>query len=48
MTAKSSRAYKLKLSDDGIALFLNCHGRICLLVRDLLPYGMNFANRTQG
>jgi hypothetical protein len=39
MTTTSSRAYKLKLSDDGIKLFLRCHGRLCLLVPELLSYG---------
>jgi hypothetical protein len=29
----------LKLSGAGIALFLDCHNRLCHLVGDLLPYG---------
>jgi len=36
---KPSRAYKLKLSDNGIFLFLGCHCRLCHLVGDFLPYG---------
>lgn len=39
MGARSSRTYKLKLSQRGIALFVECHGRLCRLVGDLLPYG---------
>lgn len=39
MAARPSRAYKLKLSKKGIALFIECHGRLCHLVGDLLPYG---------
>jgi len=37
---RSSRAYKLKLSDKGIALYLDCHCRLGHLARDLLPYGL--------
>jgi hypothetical protein len=33
------RSYKLKLSEKGFALFLECHCRLCRLVGDLLPYG---------
>lgn len=40
MATRPSRAYKLKLSRAGIALFIECHGRLCLLAGDLLPYGM--------
>lgn len=36
---KSSRAYKLKLSHQGIGLFIDCHCRLCHLVNDFLPYG---------
>jgi hypothetical protein len=39
MRRKASRAYKLKLSDNGISLFLHCHCRLCHLVGDFLPYG---------
>lgn len=39
MAERPSRAYKLKLSKKGIALFLHCHCRLCHLVSDLLPYG---------
>lgn len=39
MATRPSRAYKLKLSADGIALFLDCHHRLCQIARDLLPYG---------
>jgi hypothetical protein len=37
---RTSRAYKLKLSDKGIALYLDCHCRLGHLARDLLPYGL--------
>jgi hypothetical protein len=40
VAARTSRAYKLKLSRRGIALLLECHSRLCNLVGDLLPYGM--------
>lgn len=40
MAQRPSRAYKLKLSGKGIALFLDCHCRLGHLVRDLLPYGL--------
>lgn len=40
MAQRSSRAYKLKLSDKGIALYLDCHCRLGHLARDLLPYGL--------
>ncbi|MDE1917868.1 MAG: hypothetical protein KGJ57_08205 [Sphingomonadales bacterium] len=39
MVSGSSRAYKLQLSDEGVALFLRCHDRMCRAVGDLLPYG---------
>jgi hypothetical protein len=39
MAARRSRAYKLKFSRNGIALFLDCHGRLCRLAGDLLSYG---------
>ncbi|MBV1687723.1 hypothetical protein KRR38_08550 [Novosphingobium sp. G106] len=40
MATRPSRAYKLKLSRAGIILFIECHGRLCRLAADLLPYGM--------
>lgn len=40
MAGTLSRAYKLKLSAEGIDLFLCCHGRLCHLAKDFLPYGM--------
>jgi hypothetical protein len=40
VAARTSRAYKLKLSRRGIALLLECHSRLCNLVGDLLPYGL--------
>ena len=39
MAQRSSRAYKLKLSPQGIGLFLDCHCRLTHLVNDFLPYG---------
>lgn len=39
MARRLSRAYKLKLSEEGIALFLDCHCRLCHLAGDFLPYG---------
>ncbi len=39
MSRSTSRAYKLKLSDKGIRLFLDNHCRICRLAGDLLSYG---------
>lgn len=39
MAKRPSRAYKLKLSRAGIGLFIECHGRLCRLAADLLPYG---------
>lgn len=40
MAARSSRTYKLRLSDSGIDLFLDCHCRLSHLVREFLPYGV--------
>lgn len=40
MSARSSRTYKLKLSPRGIALFIECHARLCRVAGDLLPYGL--------
>ena len=39
MAHKVSRAYKLKLSPQGIGLFIDCQCRLCHLVNDFLPYG---------
>ncbi len=39
MATRPSRAYKLKLSERGISLFLDCHCRLCHLAGDFLPYG---------
>lgn len=39
MAARSSRTYKLRLSDRGIDLFLDCHCRLSHLAREFLPYG---------
>ncbi|WDF74232.1 hypothetical protein [Novosphingobium sp. KACC 22771] len=39
MANPRSRAYKLQLSEHGIQLFLRCHGRLCCVVGDFLPYG---------
>lgn len=39
LAQRSSRAYKLKLSPQGIGLFLDCHCRLTHLVNDFLPYG---------
>jgi hypothetical protein len=39
VAGRASRAYKLKLSERGIGLFLACHSRLCGLANDLLPYG---------
>lgn len=40
MSGRSSRTYKLRLSDKGIDLFLDCHCRLSHLVREFLPYGV--------
>ena len=39
MGRAGSRTYKLRLSNEGIDLFLACHHRLALLVRDFIPYG---------
>jgi hypothetical protein len=39
MARSGSRTYKLRLSDQGIDLFLACHCRLARLVRDFIPYG---------
>ncbi|WP_157081205.1 hypothetical protein [Novosphingobium naphthalenivorans] len=39
MAARSSRTYKLRLSDRGIDLFLDCHSRLAHLLREFPPYG---------
>jgi hypothetical protein len=36
---KYSRTYKLRLSHDGIELFLQCHYRVAHLLREFVPYG---------
>lgn len=40
---RSSRTYKLMLSDDGIDLYLACHHRLSCLLRDFIPYGVTLA-----
>jgi hypothetical protein len=39
MARSGSRTYKLRLSDQGVDLFLACHYRLARLVRDFIPYG---------
>jgi hypothetical protein len=39
MGKASSRTYKLRLSDQGVDLFLACHHRLAQLVREFIPYG---------
>lgn len=39
MAGQSSRTYKLRLSDRGIDLFLDCHCRLAHLAREFVPYG---------
>lgn len=39
MKGRSSRTYRLNLSERGLALYLSSHLRLCTLARDLLPYG---------
>lgn len=39
MESASSRTYKLRLSEQGIDLFLSCHYRLAQLVREFIPYG---------
>ncbi len=40
MAGRTSRTYKLQLSDEGVGYFIDCHGRLARAVRDLIPYGM--------
>jgi hypothetical protein len=40
MTHRSSRTYKLRLSEKGVDFFLSCHCRLAHLVQDFIPYGM--------
>lgn len=39
MARTGSRTYKLRLSEKGVDLFLDCHYRLARLVRDFVPYG---------
>lgn len=39
MGRAGSRTYKLRLSEQGIDLFLSCHYRLAQLVREFIPYG---------
>ncbi len=39
MARTGSRTYKLRLSEQGVDLFLGCHFRLATLVRDFIPYG---------
>ena len=38
-----SRTYKLRLSEEGIDLFLQCHCRLAHLLRDFIPYGVTLS-----
>ena len=40
MAARTSRAYKLQLSDEGLGHFIDCHCRLARLAGDLIPYGV--------
>lgn len=40
---KQSRTYKLRLSGDGIDLFLKCHCRLAHLLGDFIPYGFTLS-----
>lgn len=40
MTHRSSRTYKLLLSEKGVDFFLSSHCRLAHLVQDFIPYGM--------
>jgi len=40
---KPSRTYELRLSEQGIDLFLECHCRLTRLSRQFLPYGATLA-----
>lgn len=39
MARKGSRTYKLRLSTQGVDLFLACHCRLARLAREFIPYG---------
>ncbi|RJG53162.1 hypothetical protein D0Z70_17230 [Sphingobium terrigena] len=43
MGKAASRTYKLRLSDQGIDLFLACHYRLAQVLRDFIPYGATFS-----
>lgn len=43
MRKAGSRTYKLRLSEQGIDLFLACHYRLAQLLRDFIPYGATFS-----
>jgi hypothetical protein len=43
MSRRLSRTYKLRLSDEGIALFLSCHCRLAHIAKDFISYGMTLA-----
>jgi len=40
---KHSRTYKLRLSQDGIELFLQCHYRVGRILREFVPYGLTLS-----
>lgn len=40
---KTSRTYKLHLSNEGISLFLECHNRLAHLLREFIPYGLTLS-----
>lgn len=40
---KSSRTYKLRLSEQGIALFIEQHSRLARLLCEFIPYGATLA-----
>lgn len=40
---KSTRTYKLRLSDQGIALFIEQHSRLARLLCEFIPYGATLA-----
>ncbi|WP_148648351.1 hypothetical protein [Sphingobium cupriresistens] len=39
MVTRTTRTYRLTMSDRGLDLFLSCHLRLCMAARDLLSYG---------
>lgn len=43
MTMRTVRTYKLRLSDEGTALFLRCHNRLAHLTGAFIPYGATLA-----